>query len=55
MEIIYKIVAFEKYCKQCKYEFTKEEDEPCFNCLINSVNVNSRKPVNFKEKGQLGL
>jgi hypothetical protein len=50
MEIIDKIVDFEKYCKTCKYKDTKEFLDPCHDCLNNPTNVNSQKPVNYKEK-----
>ena len=49
METTYKEVNL-NYCKNCQYWTTKEEDEPCFECLANPVNLNSHKPVNYKEK-----
>lgn len=45
-----KIVDFEKYCRKCKYYAKSESDDPCWSCLENPVNVNSQKPVYFKEK-----
>lgn len=49
MEIVHKIVDFARYCERCKYWYTKPEDEPCNECLTNPTNVNSQKPVNYKQ------
>ena len=49
MEEVYKIVEFDKYCKTCKFEKTKEKDEPCAECLNYPANVYSNKPVNYEE------
>jgi hypothetical protein len=46
----YKIVEFDKYCDTCKHKEVSEDDEPCFCCLLNPVNLNSIKPVNYEEK-----
>lgn len=46
----YKIVRFGEYCNRCKYEDLDEDAEPCCDCLTYSVNVDSYKPVCFKEK-----
>ena len=46
----YKEVYFDKYCKSCEYENLSEEDEPCDECLVNTVNLYSHKPVKWKEK-----
>lgn len=48
MEIIDKIVEFDKYCKDCKFKDNKEYLDPCHECLNNPTNTNSKKPVNFK-------
>lgn len=50
MEDDYKIVRFEEYCKKCKYEKLKDEEDPCNECLTSPVNLYSHKPVNFEEK-----
>jgi hypothetical protein len=50
MEYPYKIVDFEKYCPKCKYHKQKESEDPCNNCLNEGGNIQSQKPVNFKEK-----
>lgn len=49
MEIIDKIVDFE-YCKTCKHKDNKDYLEPCHTCLNNPTNVNSTRPVNYKEE-----
>lgn len=46
----FKEVRFDKYCKTCEYEKTKDVDDPCNECLENPANLHSQKPVNFKEK-----
>jgi hypothetical protein len=50
MEIKYKIVKFNEWCEKCKYFKTKEEDEPCRECLQWAVNQQSHKPINYKEE-----
>lgn len=50
----YKIVYFENYCKDCKHEKTKEEDEPCRTCLEHPVNEYSHRPIQFVKKGKKG-
>lgn len=47
---VYKEVDFYKYCPTCQYKETAEGEEPCNECLTNPSNVNSHKPVNYKEK-----
>lgn len=49
MEIIEKIVDFE-YCKTCEHKETKDFLDPCHECLNNPVNINSQRPVNYKEE-----
>lgn len=46
-----KIVDYAGYCYKCKFADTKDEDDPCNECLTNSVRTDgSRKPINFKEE-----
>lgn len=46
-----KFVDFAQYCSQCKYKDLKDTDDPCNECLTNSVRTDgSKKPINFKEK-----
>ena len=49
MEIIDKIVDF-TYCKTCEHFEEKDFLDPCHECLNNPTNVNSQRPVNYKEK-----
>lgn len=44
-----KEVYFDEYCKRCVYKERSEDDDPCFCCLANPVNVDSHKPTEFKE------
>lgn len=46
----YKEVYFDKYCQTCKYEKTSDADDPCDECLDNPGNIDSHKPVKWKEK-----
>lgn len=48
MEIIEKIVDFEKYCKYCKHNNDPEYTEPCRFCLDTPVNNNSERPIYFE-------
>lgn len=50
METVYKEVRFDQYCSTCEHEKTKEEDDPCHECLNNPANAYSHKPINWKEK-----
>lgn len=46
---LYKEVYFHKYCKTCKHEKVKQEDEPCNTCLEDPVNLYSHKPVKYEK------
>lgn len=46
----YKEVRFDQYCAKCVHASKDENEDPCWDCLENPVNVYSRKPVYFKEK-----
>lgn len=41
------------YCKFCEHKNNPEKDEPCADCLENPVNVESHRPVHFKDNGSL--
>lgn len=49
MDDHYKEVYFE-YCKSRQHEDKEEWEDPCFECLDEPVNVESHKPVNWKER-----
>ena len=49
MEIVDKEARFDLYCHKCKYHLTKEEDDPCRDCLNYPYNAHSQKPVRYKE------
>ena len=49
MEIIHKIVNFEKYCETCKHKDLKESAEPCNECLDHPVNVRTEVPFCYKK------
>ena len=44
-----KEVLFHDYCKRCKHWHTPEWEDPCDECLTEPCNINSHKPINFKE------
>lgn len=46
----YKEVDFHKYCSSCKHSSKKESDEPCDECLADSSNMYSHKPIRWEEK-----
>lgn len=48
MELIDKIVDFKKYCETCKYREVKEVEDPCNECLDNSVNQHTSRPVKYE-------
>lgn len=45
-----KEVYFDEWCPKCKYHDTDESEDPCDTCLEYPSNVNSHKPIEFKEK-----
>ena len=49
-----KEVNFRLYCPKCKYYNDKAEDEPCNSCLAQGYNIDSHKPVEYKEKDYNG-
>ena len=49
MEIIDKEVNFHKYCESCKHRNKKEKESPCDECLEESANAYSSKPVRWEE------
>lgn len=50
MENYFKEVWFNIYCPTCKHEDVPDHENPCDDCLYNTYNINSHKPVNWEEK-----
>ena len=50
MEYQYKEVYFDQYCKKCLHKGEVDTSDACDECLANPSNMNSHRPVNFKEK-----
>ena len=50
MELVTKEVFYYKYCEQCKHFSKSENEEPCEECLMNSVKEYSHKPIKFEPK-----
>lgn len=44
-----KMVRYDHWCQSCKNKDTKENDDPCEDCLSNPVNE-TEKPLRFEEK-----
>ena len=49
MRIDHKEIDFYKYCKTCKNRKTKEDEDPCHECLNKPMMYCSSKPLNYKE------
>lgn len=45
----YKEVLFGDYCKKCVYRDKGEQEEPCFECIAEPVNLWTHKPIKFEE------
>ena len=45
-----KEVRFDKYCKTCENEKSKETEKPCVDCLAENIRYASERPVNYKER-----
>lgn len=39
------LVDFEKWCKTCKHHDKPENESPCWECLDEPTNIDSRKPI----------
>lgn len=47
-----KLVNFHLYCPKCKHYEVAQDEEPCNECLHYPSNIDSHKPVKYKEKEQ---
>lgn len=45
-----KEVFFCDYCHKCEFNELSDQKEPCCDCIAQPSNINSHKPVYFKEK-----
>lgn len=45
----YKEVYFNQYCHKCIHKDVDEGELPCDECLGTPMNVDSHKPIYFKE------
>lgn len=48
-----KIINFDEYCTSCKYWTIPESEEPCYECLDNPINEDSRKPINYESSEEI--
>lgn len=44
-----KEVYFYNYCSHCKHKDVKETHDPCNECLTQSWNEGTHKPIKFEE------
>lgn len=49
-----KEVYFDKYCQRCEFKDVSESDPngACWDCLESPANVDSHKPLYFKEASE---
>ena len=47
-----KEVFFDRYCSKCEYKNRPETANPCWDCLDSPSNVDSHRPVYFKEASE---
>lgn len=45
-----KLVDFDRFCPNCKYENIENTEDPCDECLGSPALQYSHKPINFKKK-----
>lgn len=45
-------VRFDLYCETCKHKNLNETDEPCCECLEETFNENTAKPVKWEGKNE---
>ena len=50
MRVENKEVDFNTYCEICENRDLNGYEEPCDECLSTPYNLNTSKPINFKEK-----
>lgn len=48
MDIIKREADFEKYCQTCKYKDLNEVKDPCNDCLDQTYNYDTDKPVKYE-------
>lgn len=46
----YKEVDFETYCKTCQFKNAREDEDPCYECLKEPVNLYSVKPTKWRKR-----
>lgn len=44
----YKEIYFDEYCSTCINFKKRENEEPCYSCLNEPVNLHSHKPVKWE-------
>lgn len=47
-----KIVNYDEYCETCMFYPCDpgNDDNPCNDCLNNPVNIDSHKPIHYKDR-----
>ncbi len=46
----YKEVYFHEYCGMCKHKDLGDTEAPCSECLTESINLNTHRPVKYEKK-----
>ena len=49
-----KEVRFDNWCHTCKYRDKEATDIPCNDCLAQPYNIDSSKPIYYKEEEKHG-
>ncbi len=44
-----KEVYYNYFCQSCRYQKKTEGEDPCNDCLNQPWNIDTHKPVNYKE------
>lgn len=50
MEVKTKEVWFNIWCQKCAHGKKEETEDPCNECLAKGWNIETHKPINYKEK-----
>lgn len=52
MDEVYKEVEFDSYCPKCKHFKKLEEEDPCFDCMNEPLNLYSHRPVKYEKESK---
>ena len=46
----FKMAFFDQYCDKCEHCAKAEYEDPCNECLMEPMNIDSNAPVKFKRE-----